>query len=326
MLADKTTYRYFTGGRRPKRWCCRFNALRLLLIDGGLIVLPPIELNGEDHAANMFVIAASGELLLWDELGRSPSQRRAYLRYVCANVIGRLFSLLAETDGASPLLAAAPAWAKRSRRGEPVRRIIEGVDRTLTNGEHAKRLGCGASTLSAWKTGKTRPPRAAIEDLAAYAARSGADRAGTRRMLHWHYALSEIAEVVRRVEGDDFVAECARVVTQAASCLSRRIASAPGPKTSAMGHLLVFPLWKHPELVRDTIIEDAVRHGAPSKWSADVRSVCEEYAAISKPDEVVTRALPKHKHPAWRLPRKLAKRYGASIALAAVRDERRKRR
>lgn len=324
MLSDRTSARYFHGGPRPKRWCCRLNALCSMLVVSGLVELPRIAAKGGPGSRALFTFAMSSELVWWDLLQKSPEQRRAYLRYFCVNAIARFFPFVSEATRRSGLLDAHPAWADRSRRGEPVRRLLESVDPRRKNREHAKHLGFEPSLVSGWKTARRRPSRAEVAALAGYLHRSdGSDVGATSFMLFWHYALSDIADAIRPIVGDDGLAECASVVTQTLSCMAGRGATVR-VSNMALAKLLVIPLWRHSVDMQDTIIEHAIRHGADPSWRTDVLAIGAMYRGIAEPDEVVRRAHPRHRHAPWRLARK-DQAVQVRFALRQVRDGRSKR-
>ncbi len=123
MLSDRTSRRYFNG-EPGRRWCCRLSALCLLLYRRGLVRLPPVTIQSKELSKEAFRLCAAREFILWDHLSRTQERRRAYVRYFCLDAIARLFPLLGDATRRSGLFDAPPAWADRTRRGEPVAKLL----------------------------------------------------------------------------------------------------------------------------------------------------------------------------------------------------------
>ncbi len=220
--------------------------------------------------SRLLLLSAHAHALAWDRDVRPfVTERhwlpRAFLRFATLDFAVKTAELRALENRAAPLPDERPAWAERSRRGEPVAHFMDARRAEETLERLEGRLG--VEGLKKWRRGhrpKAENLKALIDALLPIE-----ERAKARADLSRHYALSGLCEKIRASVSDDFLADLVttylavvrcHMMNQPTSGLVRQVNEARCPYMLAFSSWLVSP---------ETFVRIAGHH-APH-WVDDIK-------------------------------------------------------
>ncbi len=247
--------------------------------------------------SRLLLLSAHAHALAWDRDVRPFVTKRhwlprAFLRFATLDFAVKTAELRALENRGAPVPGERPAWAGRSRRGEPVAHFMDarGAEETIERLE--ERLG--VEGLKKWRRGhrpKAENLKALVDALVPIE-----ERAKAWADLSRHYALSELCEKIRPAFGDDFLADLVtthlavvtcHMLNQPTSELLRQVNEARRPYLLAFSSWLVFP---------ETFVRIAVHH-APH-WVDDIQEATALWGVPAMSDHPVRQILDVLNHAA----------------------------
>lgn len=228
------------------------------------------------------VLSAHAHALAWDQGTRAaviedPTLERAMLRFATLDLGVKTAWFRAREGLPPPDPSQLPAWAQRTRLGEPLKQLMDQTRRSSLEavGSEAR---ISIDAIKRWRRGQRRPTNKNLDGLLSVLLH-GADRERARAALSRHYALASLADDIRDAFGEAYLHELAQVYLAVVCCEMNRLdhvhARAPSARQTIEPLMLAFSSWLIP--LRGFL--RLADHHAPS-WREDITRAAERWQPL----------------------------------------------